>query len=919
MAQHEDLIASKLVPPVRDARAISRVALVHTVLERLEGGGLITVVAPAGSGKSSLMTEIHQALAGRDLAASWLGLDAEENDPATYALYFIRAMQAIEPSFARDEQTALRANPVRNFDALFDTLCGRLSRLKRTAAIFLDDFQHITDKHIIRFLDRLLAHLPHGLSLVIASRHQLPVEFARLHVAGQVVEIGPTDLNFSPGEMMQFLDRYHALQLSSGELQALDENTEGWPAGVQLIALALRRHEGAAVELIKSFSGRDRDLNRYLVESVLRVQPERVQAFLLQTSPLRRMCAELCAAVTERDDAQVVLDYVSQANLFLIALDREGQWFRWHHLFAEFLQNEFRRGDEAGFRQTCLRAAIWCETHGYPSEAVRYALDAGHFEHAVDLIARNAMRVSMFDGDHYTVREWMRHLPEEYHQSRPEILLSRAWSSAFSRDTRDAMQISQQAIDMLASEQSSPWPLPEAEREHWLLWARNVQAATKACSDDIEDCIERASSLFPRVPSSEPFLTATLSNCLSYGHFARRDFEQSRRYALLAHEHGHRADAHYLSAWGDFLHGLIDVEMGDLNAAGTLACGVEKDSQGVGLSQHSYVAGLAALLRVEIAVQRGDFETAEQHIGVGRAFKDIFGPTEPQLVALRNEARLHASNQSAELALDVLREGQEAALREEHGRLYLSLAVEEVALQLTGGDVDGARDTLRRTGLLETSRKPGHLSRAQRDTLKLLLAHLDLASGDARAAMRRLTSLQQSRGAETIGGFALMVTTQRAIAFWDMGKPNHAARQLDRALVAAAREFHAYPILAAGQRLLPTLSLVAEQRPTAPSDGLRPILELQHWLLERLGGNPGPGIPAQAAQTGLQTGIHEALTDRELEILRHLQAGLTNKQLAEGLLLSVPTIKWHLHNIYSKLGVGNRGSAVATAIAREFL
>ena len=916
--QREGLIASKLLPPVQDARAISRAALLTRAVDRLPSSLLITIVAPAGSGKSSLMTELHRAFVEREVASSWLGLDAEDNDPATFALYFISAVQDIEPGFARDELTALRANPVRDFDALFDSLCHRLSALPRPAAIFLDDFQHLSEARILRFLNRLIAHLPHTLSLVIASRHRLPLELARQLVSGRVTEIGQDDLNFNDSETALFLNRYHQLQLSNSDLRALLDSTEGWPTGVQLAALALRRHAGPAAELIRTFSGRDRDLTRYLVESVIRAQPEAVRAFLLQTSPLRRMCAELCAATTQQDDARAMLGYIGEANLFLIALDREGQWYRYHHLFAEFLQNEFRTRDPQGYRDACFRAAKWCESNGHASEAIRYALDAAHFEQAADLIARHAMRESLFRGDHYTVRDWMRNLPAEYHARRPEILLSHAWSCAFSRDTRHAMAVSQQAIDLLAAGGTPAWNLSPAEREQWLLCAHTVQAATKACSDDIEDCIARSTALFPQVPQSEPFLIATLSNCLSYGYFALREFDRSREYALLAHEHGQRGDAAYLSAWGDFLHGLIDVELGELRAAGSLGQRVQRDSQGLGLGQKSYVAGLSALLDAEIAVQRCDFEQATTHIDVSRAFKDIFGPVEPQLVALRNEARLHAFRDRLDLSVQVLQEGQDAALREQHRRLYLSLAMEEASLQLTAGDLTGAAATARRTRLLDLDAGGGGVSRVQRDALKLIDARFKLAYGDARSAVRMLTTLQQSRGAETRGGFFLTVTTHRALALWDLGQTHDAARQLNRALVAAAAEFHAYPIASAGRSLLPVLAFVCERRSDAPSSELEPLLKLQNWLSSALRGERDSRGPDESASAGPTPGPVaepiETLTTREVELLRLLNAGLTNQKLADALLVSVPTVKWHLHNVYSKLGVGSRGAALAAAI-----
>lgn len=915
----EGLIASKLVPPVRDVRAISRAAFLEKALGGLPQARLITIVAPAGSGKSSLMTELHRAVVDRQLPASWLGLDAEDNDPATFALYFITSLNEIEEGFARDELTALRANPVRDFDSLFGSLCHRLSARTTPAVIFLDDFQHISDARILRFLNRLISHLPHHLSLAIAGRHRLPLDLARLLVSGQVIEVGPEDLNFSGAEIDVFLNRYHQLHLSSGDLEALLESTEGWPTGVQLAALALRRHPGPAADLIRTFSGRDRDLTRYLVESVIRAQPEQVRAFLLQTSPLRRMCADLCAAATQQDDARAMLDYIGHANLFLIALDREAQWYRYHHLFAEFLQSEFRSTDSKGYQEACFRAAKWCEANGHASEAIRYALDAAHFEQAADLISRHAIRASLFRGDHYTVRDWMRNLPSELHTRRPEILLSHAWSCAFSRDTARAMAVSQRAIELLADEEHSPWALSAEERDRWLLWAHTVQAATKACSDDIDDCIARSTALFPQIPKKEPFLVATLSNCLSYGYFSLRDFERSREYALLAHENGHLAGAAYLSGWGDFLHGLIDVELGQLRAAGNLGQRVRRDSQGLGLGQKSYVAGLSALLEAEIAVQRCDFGSASAHIDVGRAFKAIFGPVEPQLVALRNEARLLADGDRMDLAVQVLQEGQEAALREQHRRLYLALAVEEASLQLSAGDITGAAATARRTRLLDTEIAGPDVSRVQRDALRLISARFKIAYGDARSAARILGTLQQTRGSETRGGFFLSVTAHRAIALWELRQEADAARQLNRALIAAAPEFHAYPIASAGRGLLPVLDFVRERRSEAAAEDLKPLLDLQTWLASKLRGERALRTTVEDVVPFTAERMVDALTSREIELLRLLHAGLSNQKLANALLVSVPTIKWHLHNVYSKLGVGSRGAAVAHAIKRGLI
>ena len=912
-----NLVTTKFAPLTPDPRAIVRTALAGCIDDVLSP--VTVIVAPAGSGKSTLMAQLYSAFTARGLSSCWLSLDAEDNDPATFALYFISALNSVEPGFARDELIALEANPLRNFEQLFDRLVGRLSAITVPHALFLDDLQYVSDENILRFLDRMLAHLPKSSHVVLASRVSLPLKLARLRVAGSVVEIHQEGLNFDRAQAGQFLKNYHDLELAPRDLQALIDSTEGWPTGVQLAALALRRHKGPAAELIKTFSGRDRDLTRYLVESVLRMQPDSVRKFLLRTSPLRRMCADLCLAATGEADAADLLEYIGHANLFLIPLDREGVWFRYHHLFADFLQGEFRRSEPAAYRRVCNQAAKWCELNDLPAEAIRYLLEAEHYDEAAGMIARHAPHASMYRGDHYTVLNWLRRLPARFHDRHPEILLAHAWSCAFSREPAKAMEISQQALNLL---EAGHWKLEPAEHERYALLTRNVQAATQACADAIEDCLVRATELRRKVTDAQPFIIATLSNCLGYSHFVKREFVQCRAAAVDAHEYGHRADAAYLSAWGDFLHGLTDVEMGQLKEAEMFCRGVHKDSQGLGLGQRSYVAGLSALLEAEIAVQRCDFARAGRSIEIGRAFKDIFGPVEPQLVALRNEARLLAHGGRLDEARIVLQEGQDAALREQHSRLHLALAVEEASLQLGASDLAGASETARKwrlRGLSAAGSMRAGLFKAQRDALRFLEARFCLAEEKYGTALRTLTALQQDRDSEPRGGFHLAVTVHRAVALWGQGKPREAARQLDAAMEMAAAEFHVWPLVSAGRPLLEVLDSIRERRPDPgeSSPDLRARLHLQEWLSRWLRGDHDaarPGEDAVRPERESSSPPVDALTRREIKLLRLLQSGMDNRRLAEALLLSESTIKWHLHNVYSKLGVRSRGEAVARAM-----
>lgn len=910
-----NLVTTKLLPPSPDPRAIRREPLVAHPVESWRP--VTAIVAPAGSGKSTLMAQMAVAFATTDAPHCWLSLDAEDNDPATFAIYLISALDRIQPGFARDELIALEANPVREFDPLFDRLLARLAARKLPCAIFLDDFQHLDDKHILRFVDKLLAHSPPGLHLLIASRAILPLQLARLRVANQLTEIGPGELNFNRDQAGQFLKLYHGLELAPAELDALHESTEGWPAGVQLVGLALHQHPGTAQELIRTFS--NRDLSRYLVENVLSNQSEDVRHFLLHSAPLRRMCGALCQAATGQTNAEACLHYLGQANLFLIPLDNQGVWFRYHHLFSDFLRAEFRRADPDAYRDTCGRAAEWCENHSEPTEAIRYALDAENYDAAATTIARHALRTSMYRGDHYTMLGWLRRLPTGYHDQHPEILLAHAWSLAFSRDTPKALTLTQRALDLLAD---GHWPLTTPERDRLVLLARNTQAAALACADAIEDCLERATALRSKVSEDQPFVIATLANCLGYGYFVKRDFSRSRSAAVDAHQYGHQADAAYLSAWGDFLHGLADVELGQLQEAQNLCRSVAKDSESLALGQKSYIAGLSALLDAEIAIQRCDFKRASESITLGAMFKEIFGPVEPQLVATRCEARLTARRGQLDEARRVLQEGQDDALRAHYPRLSLALAVEEASLQLSANDLVGAAETARRWQLRASSTAPRgreRLFRGQDNALRLLEARFLLAEKEPAPALRILTQLKQAPNAETGGAFSLAVATYRALAYWGCEKHREATRQLDTALEAAAQEFHPWPLALAGDSLLPILEAIAERRRESDiAPEMRSRLVLQNWLLAWLRGepevSPTPDQAAHAAKVeAAPEPLREELTSRELQLLQLLTAGLSNRRLADATLLSESTVKWHLHNIYTKLGVSSRGQAVARA------
>ena len=904
------IITTKLSAPECDGRLITRRALFDAFVRTQ--GSILTVVAAAGSGKSTLLAEIHQSLASSGTGLGWISLDPDDDTPSNFATYLVAALIRLDPGAKFDDLMLQGRTPFRDIEPLFRRLLAHVSNLPRDAVLFLDDFQHIQNDVILFFLNKLLASAPPTLRVVIASRQRIPLDLSRFRLRNRLIDVQQEDLSFSAQQAYDFLKLSHGVDLGQKDLALLLETTEGWPTGLQLAGLALRKHASQTSQLIEKFSGRDRDLSSYLMEVVLRSQPEAVRQFLLATAPLTRMSAGLAAAVSGHPNGAAMIEHLSRANLFVIALDREGGWYRYHHLFSSFLQDQVTATDPTLLSRVFERASTWCEAQGLTTEAIQYALDGQHYDRACDLIATHAATLTMRQGDHYTVLEWMRRLPERYHLRTPELALAHAWARAFSRDSDRATAIADRVLQQLRSQDG--WNLPHQAVTEQSFVARVIQVMASGANDEINNAIELGIALRKELGDDRPFLTSSICNTLSYGYFARQEFELSARTASEAYRAGHRAGVPYPTVWAIFLQGVAALEMGHVRSAFEHS-GRAVDCAHTAESSRGYSSAMAALLSAEVALQRCDLDRAAEFMGLGRSFTATFGPLYPLFLAYRIDARLSALRGEPDHARRILMDGQDTALSMGQPRLYLNLAIEEVTLRLNAGDITGAMESVARTQLLEDrTLKQATTFRGEHDALKLLRARLALANGDAALALRLITMLLQQQPSTGSVSFALTLRAVRAHAMWADQRPSDAIRELDKALSSAALEQHAYPIAHAGPGLIPILKAIVERRGDAPLGGdLRVKRALESTLLTTLSTEDQSLAIAATGAALHDAKPTETLTDREIELLRLVEAGLANKQLADALLISESTVKWHLHNIYSKIGVGSRTAAVARA------
>ncbi|HKS69692.1 MAG TPA: LuxR family transcriptional regulator, partial [Ktedonobacterales bacterium] len=384
------LLATKLsIPPARP-QIVRRRRLIGWLAQQARTP-LILVVAPAGFGKTTLLAEWRATLTGRDVAVAWVSLDEADNDPAQFWSYVVAALRRIAaPHLAPETVAPLRSRHPAGLALTVAGIINALAAAPRDITLILDDYHVISSPAIHESVAYLLDHLPPRLHLILSSRGEPPLPLARLRAHGHLADLRAPDLRCTRDEVSAFLQRVMGLQVAPEAVDLLAERTEGWLAGLQLAALALRGRTVPPGDLDARLTSA-RDVEPYLVEEVLSRQLPEVQRFLLDTSVLARLCAPLCDAVTGGKDGGVMLRRLVDEQLFVIPLDAEGQWYRYHHLFAQVLHSRLRREAPEREAELCRRASAWHERYGAMSEAVRYALAAGDAERAADLVEAIAL------------------------------------------------------------------------------------------------------------------------------------------------------------------------------------------------------------------------------------------------------------------------------------------------------------------------------------------------------------------------------------------------------------------------------------------------------------------------------------------------------------------------------------------------
>jgi LuxR family maltose regulon positive regulatory protein len=427
------LLGTKLHPPGLPAGIVLRQRLTEAV--KTCGAPVVLVVAPPGFGKTILLAQWAEL---DDRPFAWVSLDRRDNDPLVLWNYLVAAIRRIVPGFGNAVDPALRSVGGAALDAIIPRILNELESTDREIVLVIDDYHWVTSPACHESIALLLERGPPNVQLLVSSRSDPPLPVARLRASGGLFELRAADLGFTEDETAELFGGAYGLNLGPESIATLQRRTEGWPAGLYLAFLSIREESDPTAALVE-FGGSSRHVADYLTEVVLKSQTEEHRSFLLETSILERMCASLCDSVTERGDSARVLAEIERANLFLVPLDEQREWFRYHHLFAELLSDELRRRDMDMAPELHRRACEWFGSAGYVDEAIQQAIAGGHLETAASLIATH-WPAYLNAGRLVSVTGWLEAFPRDFVRADARLCMVEAWTFGLTGHAEKAMR-----------------------------------------------------------------------------------------------------------------------------------------------------------------------------------------------------------------------------------------------------------------------------------------------------------------------------------------------------------------------------------------------------------------------------------------------------------------------------------------------
>jgi LuxR family maltose regulon positive regulatory protein len=860
-----DLLATKLNHPLTRKNLVARLRLIQFLNEAWQSDKKLSLVsAPAGYGKTTLVIEWVEGLQTR---SSWLSLDKADNDPTRFLFYIIAALQKIDEHIGKKTGAMLQTGQPLPPEIVLTSLINEITSISEPFILILDDYHVIEAMPIHKQLEFLVDHQPAQMHLVIISREDPPLPLARLRARGQMIEIRQNDLRFSLNECADFLNRAMGLSLSIVDIAALEHRTEGWIAGLQLAALSMRGRNDLT-GFIQAFTGSSHYVLDYLIEEVFTQQAADVQDFLLKTSILGRLSGPLCDAVVDRTNSRDLLERLEHANLFIIPLDQSCSWYRYHQLFADLLRQRLDATESYSQIQLHRRASQWFHNEGLIPEAIQHALAASDWETAAGLIQDNVVQL-LAGSELMTLLAWLKALPNEVIFTRPQLCQNYGWALTLTGNLDAADIYLQHAENIARDDESLLGPILVARAYH--LRVRG----------DIPRAIEYARHALSILPQADALSRGLAALTLGLAYWNKGDFQESEQAFLEVDQAAQQSGNHYAQMTALTYLGNIQAVFGHLHKAADL-CHQVIQSGGQSPSVAPAHIELATLFyewnQLDSAVEEAQIGIEQsQHTGNPLILCDGY----------RILAIIHQSRGEPGEALSILKKADQMVDNHQVSPLAcLRIASSHVQVALAQGNLTTAQFWA------EQVTEPTDISLFD-PCFGLTPVRILLARQEKTQAADRLNELYDTACQKGCGAGMVEVRILQALA---AETPADALHFLQDALKKAQPEGYIRTFVDKGEPIKALLERLKSQGG-----------EQKEYILMLL---------SAFGETGRDTApqpLVERLSERELDVLRLLEKGMSNGEIAQRLVVTIGTVKSHVHSIIDKLGVSSRAQAVAQA------
>lgn len=867
------LLQTKLCMPRSRRQFVNRPRLLQKLEQAIDVDGTIRpkltlITGPAGYGKTTLITQWVQHLS---YPIAWLSLDAGENDAARFLAYLFASIGTIheeigEVALARLTSTYIYNEP----EAILTAFLNDIATIDETILLVLDDYHMLQSDTSHKITLFLLQHMPIQLHLVITSRNEPPLPLALLQAQQAINHVTTQDLRFTIEEASLFLQQTVGATPNPAQLAQLEQQVEGWVTGLQLVTLALQQD----VTLQQAFSGNQRYLVDYLAEQVLHKQSDSIQTFLLETAILDQFNASLCQAVTGQA-GQPLLEQIEQANLFLIPLDIERNWYRYHHLFAEFLNGRLQRHyDATDIAQLHRRAAYWYAQQAQPLPAVDHALSAGDYELATDLMIQVARQVLMF-GEGNTLRQWVESLPSEMQTSRRRLILFYAWALIRTGDLKQAYTL----LEQVAPQLDTP-----------LLWGEYsaLRARLAAFKGDTELNIAYSNKALTKLPADQHMLRSEVAINLGFLHLQQNDIHAAEAAFAEAAQNTTHDRGLWSTMFATYQWGKIVERQGHLSRA------FEIYQQGLKIAETknhrrelSPAVGFMHIGLGNLLYEWNRLDEAERHLRQALAYAERCGDHKMLIYSQSGLSQVWSILGQYETAVTLIQHPQQTAPTLQQAKLALQQGNWQISQQWA------------KAYKITSTDNPDKMRNWPSAYLQLIKYHL--AKREFDPALQIINKLEQVTETGHHNSFTTQIYLVKALAYAKQGHMN-----------TALSNFH--QALALGKT----------------AGFIRTFLDIQDPILNRLLHHAANNdihhnyacqlLQYLDPQFNITPDIYiQPLTPRELEVLHCIAHGLSNRDIAQQLVVSINTVKAHTRRLYDKLDVNNRLQAVARARELQLL